>query len=56
MSKLGTRVGILGELLEFLRSNKKLWLTPVVVLLVLVGVLVVAAETSAVAPFIYTLF
>ena len=56
MSKLGTRFGILRELLEFLRSNKKLWLAPVVVLLVLVGFLVVAAETSAVAPFIYTLF
>ena len=56
MSKLGTRLGILRELGEFLRSNKKLWLTPVVVLLVLIGVLVVAAETSAVAPFIYTLF
>ena len=56
MSKIGTRLGIVGELWEFLRSNKKLWLTPVVVLLVLIGVLVVAAETSAVAPFIYTLF
>lgn len=56
MSKLGTRVGILRELAGFLRSNRKLWLTPVVILLVLIGVLVVAAETSAVAPFIYTLF
>ena len=56
MSKLGTRLGILRELMEFLRSNKKLWLTPVVVLLVLIGVLVVAAETSAAPPFIYTLF
>ena len=56
MSKLGTRLGILRELGEFLRSNRNLWLTPVIVLLVLIGVLVVAAETSAVAPFIYTLF
>ncbi len=55
MSKLGTRLGILRELTEFLRSNRKLWFTTVVEPLVLVGVLVAAVETSAVAPFIHTL-
>ena len=41
---------------EFLRVRKKWWLTPVIVTLLLLGVLIVLAEGSAIAPFIYTLF
>ncbi len=47
--------GLFGELLGFLRQNKKWWLVPVIVALLLIGALVVLGGT-AVAPFIYTLF
>ena len=50
------KIGILKELWDFLRARKKWWLTPIVVILVLLGLLIVLTETSAVAPFIYTLF
>lgn len=48
--------GIGVELWEFLRVRKKMWLLPILVFLLLVGVLLVFSESSAVAPFIYTLF
>ena len=48
--------GIVVELREFLRVRKKMWLLPILVFLLLVGVLLVFSESSAVAPFIYTLF
>ena len=44
------------ELWAFLRSRKKLWLTPVIAIVVLLGLLLIAAETSVIAPLIYTLF
>jgi uncharacterized protein DUF5989 len=44
-----------GELWAFLRQNKKWWLTPIVIAVLLLGVLVFFAGTGA-APFIYTLF
>lgn len=47
--------GIVREFWEFLRHNKKWWLTPIIVMLLLVGLLVVLGSTGA-APFIYTLF
>lgn len=50
------KVGILLELWEFLRIRKKFWLLPLVVFLVLLGFLIIFTESSAVAPFIYTLF
>jgi hypothetical protein len=46
---------LLTELLGFLRENKKWWLIPVVVALLMIGLLVVLGGT-AVAPFIYTLW
>ncbi|MBI3837594.1 MAG: hypothetical protein HY288_06640 [Planctomycetia bacterium] len=49
------RQGAFGELVQFLRHNKKWWLTPIVIMLLLVGVLVILGGTAA-APFIYTLF
>lgn len=48
-------VGFLAETWAFLKENKKWWLLPIVVVLVLFGVLVLLSG-SAVAPFIYTLF
>jgi len=50
------KVGIIVELWHFLRVRKKLWLAPLVAFLLLVGLLIVFTESSAVAPFIYTLF
>jgi hypothetical protein len=44
------------ELLYFLRARKKLWLAPVILVLVLIGSLLIAAQGSVIAPFIYTLF
>lgn len=47
--------GILRELLDFLRENRRWWMIPIVAALLLVGVLVFLGSTAA-APFIYTLF
>jgi len=51
-----TRLGIIGELIEFLWKNKKWWLIPMVLVLVLFGMLLVFASASGIAPFIYTIF
>lgn len=50
------KLEIAAELFAFLRTAKKWWLFPLVLLLLLLGVLIVFSESSAVAPFIYTLF
>ena len=47
---------MLKELWTFMRTRKKFWLWPVFVMMALLGVLIVLAQGSAVAPFIYTLF
>lgn len=47
--------GIVGEFVDFSLHNKKWWLTPIVLVLLLVGLLLVLGGTGA-APFIYTLF
>ena len=49
-------MGFLRELLAFLRIRKKLWLLPIIIVMVLLGGLLVLAQGSVVAPFIYTLF
>ena len=46
----------LGMIWDFLKVRKKWWLTPVFVMLLLLGLLMVLTQGSAVAPFIYTLF
>lgn len=46
----------LKELWVFLRARRKYWLWPIFAMMVLFGVLIVLAQGSAVAPFIYTLF
>ncbi len=51
-----SRRSVLGEFWDFLRQEKKYWLAPIAVVLVLLGLLLVFAQSSAVAPFIYTLF
>jgi hypothetical protein len=49
-------MSFLKELWAFLRTRKKFWLWPIVVMMAVLGVLIVLAQGSAVAPFIYTLF
>ena len=51
-----SRLSILRELWGFLRVRKKWWLAPIMIFLILLGALIVLAEGSALAPFIYTLF
>jgi hypothetical protein len=47
---------LLGELWDLMRSRKKFWLLPVIGVMLLLGALLVFAQGSAIAPFIYTLF
>ena len=49
-------MSILRELWTFMKVRKKLWLAPVIFLMVALGALIVLAQGSAIAPFIYTLF
>jgi hypothetical protein len=46
----------LGDLWGFMKERKKFWLAPIILVMLLLGVLIVVAQGSAVAPFIYTLF
>ncbi len=47
---------IIIDIWDFMKENKAWWLTPIVVMLVLVGVLIVVGQSSTVSPFIYSLF
>jgi Family of unknown function (DUF5989) len=49
-------VGFLKELWRYMRIRKKYWLIPIFLVMVILGGLIVLAQGSAVAPFIYTLF
>ncbi len=49
-------MSMIKELWAFLRARKKFWLWPVFIVMAMLGVLIVLAQGSAIAPFIYTLF
>jgi hypothetical protein len=49
-------MSMIRELWAFLRARKKFWLWPIFIMMALLGVLIVLAHGSALAPFIYTLF
>ncbi len=49
-------MSMIKELWAFMRVRKKYWMWPIFVMMALLGVLIVLAQGSAVAPFIYTLF
>ena len=51
-----SKMSIFGELWAFMKVRKKWWLGPIVVVMLLLSVLIVLTEGSAVAPFIYALF
>ena len=47
---------LIKELILYMKARNKYWLIPIFIVMLLLGVLIVIAEGSAVAPFIYTLF
>jgi len=49
-------MSFLKELWSFMKVRKKFWLIPLIIIMLLLGVIIVLAEGSAVTPFIYTLF
>ena len=51
-----SKLALLAEFWDFLKSRKKWWLGPIVFIMLLMSLLIVLTEGSAVAPFIYTLF
>ena len=51
----GKRTGLVREFLDFLAENKKWWLAPIIISVLLLGLLVLLGGSAA-APFIYTLF
>lgn len=51
-----TNQSVLREFWEFLKTRKRYWLLPIVMILLLLGGLIVFTQTGAIAPFIYALF
>jgi hypothetical protein len=51
-----SKIQVFSELWQFMKQNKKFWLAPIVLTLLLIGFLLVITKGSALAPFIYTLF
>lgn len=49
-------MSIVAELWEFMRARKKFWLLPIVIMMLAFGTLLLLAQSTAVAPFIYTIF
>ena len=49
-------IDFLSDLWQFMKQRKKFWLAPIIFVMVLLGALIVFAQGSVVAPFIYTLF
>jgi hypothetical protein len=47
---------VLKEFSQFLKAEKKYWLAPIIIVFLLFGLLIVFSQSSAIAPFIYTLF
>jgi hypothetical protein len=50
------RFGIAGELISFFARNKRWWMLPMIFVVLLLGVVLILAQSSVIAPFIYTLF
>ncbi len=49
-------MSFLMELWGFLRTRKKFWLVPILIVMLVFGALLILAQTTAIAPFIYTIF
>jgi membrane glycosyltransferase len=53
---MGKNKSLLGEVWAFLKVRKAWWLAPIIIMLILVGLLIIFSQSSAVSPFIYALF
>lgn len=51
-----SKISIFKELWDFMKVRKKFWLAPIIIILLLLGLLILFTESTAVAPFIYALF
>jgi hypothetical protein len=51
-----SKLSIFSELWQFMRIRKKWWLLPIIVIIVFLGLVLIFAQTSPLAPFIYTVF
>jgi len=51
-----SKIAIVKEFWDFLKVRKKFWLAPIILILLLMGLFMIFAESSAVAPLLYTLF
>jgi len=51
-----SKISIFMELWGYMKVRKKFWLAPIIIILLLLGLLIIFTESSAVAPFIYALF
>jgi hypothetical protein len=51
-----SKLRIIGQYFQFLKEQRKWWLMPIAILLLLLGLLIVLTQGSALAPFIYALF
>lgn len=51
-----SKLSIFSELWHFMRLRKKWWLLPIIIIIVLLGLILIFAQTSPLAPFIYTVF
>ena len=56
LKRVTTKLGIMGELLQFFWERKLWWMIPLVVVILLLGLVIVFTQGTAVAPFAYTLF
>lgn len=50
------KINLFTEIWDFLKVRKAWWLTPIVIMLLLVGILIIFGQESAISPFIYSLF
>jgi hypothetical protein len=50
------KMSLINEIWLYLRENKKYWLIPIIFILILMSVLLIVAQSSALAPFIYSIF
>ena len=56
MNDFFARLGVIGELLQFLWERKLYWLIPMIIVLIVFGALILLSSNPAAQPFIYTLF
>lgn len=56
IKRIFLKLSILKELFPFLWKNKLWWMVPIVIIFILLGILIWLAQSSAVVPFVYTLF